>query len=268
MADIQNQEPAGYLMENVMDDPKERLLLTAERLFAEFGLEAVSARQIALAAGQKNQSAIHYHFGTKEILLHTLWARRVREVNGRRHIILEEMVRNGQTHDVRALVGAIILPLAEKVWQTPNGGNYACLLVHLFADRRRRDLWIDEGEETALLRRIYRLLRRQLMDIPEALWAERIRFVVGGMINALAERERMRAANDPEWCALPDQAFIEHLIDAGHAILMAPVSSVTCMQLAQHDKSRIETKGKIPADSKQEAPRQRRQNLKKSRAVI
>lgn len=46
---------------------KEILTITAGKLFAESGYEAVSTRAIAEKAGVK-LSAIHYHFGTKENL--------------------------------------------------------------------------------------------------------------------------------------------------------------------------------------------------------
>ena len=47
----------------------ERLIVVAERLYADHGLDAVSLRQIADAAGQKNHAVVQYHFGTKEELL-------------------------------------------------------------------------------------------------------------------------------------------------------------------------------------------------------
>ena len=45
---------------------RELLLNTAERLFAEHGVAAVSNRQICEAAGQGNNYAIGYHFGSRE----------------------------------------------------------------------------------------------------------------------------------------------------------------------------------------------------------
>ena len=41
------------------------IIETAERLFAEHGVFAVSNRQIAEAAGQGNTAVVGYHFGTK-----------------------------------------------------------------------------------------------------------------------------------------------------------------------------------------------------------
>ena len=47
------------------DETKERLLLAALELFARQGVDAVSMRTINVAAGARNASAVHYHFGSK-----------------------------------------------------------------------------------------------------------------------------------------------------------------------------------------------------------
>ena len=46
-----------------------RLIHAAEKLFAEDGLEHVSIRAIILAAEQKNESVLQYHFGSKAGLI-------------------------------------------------------------------------------------------------------------------------------------------------------------------------------------------------------
>jgi len=38
------------------------LLVTAERLFAQSGIDSVSLRQIATAAGYSNPATVQYHF--------------------------------------------------------------------------------------------------------------------------------------------------------------------------------------------------------------
>ena len=42
---------------------RELILTAAERLFAEYGVLAVSNRQVGEAAGQGNNAAVGYHFG-------------------------------------------------------------------------------------------------------------------------------------------------------------------------------------------------------------
>ena len=50
-------------------DTREKFLLTAERLFGERGINGVSLREISRAVGQRNPSALQYHFGSRDALL-------------------------------------------------------------------------------------------------------------------------------------------------------------------------------------------------------
>ncbi|MAF83215.1 MAG: TetR family transcriptional regulator, partial [Chromatiales bacterium] len=63
---------------------REALLLAGERLIAENGIDAVSLRQINTAAGQRNSSAAHYHFGSKEALVRAIFEYRMERVNSNR----------------------------------------------------------------------------------------------------------------------------------------------------------------------------------------
>jgi AcrR family transcriptional regulator len=211
------------------DLTKARLMAAAEGLFADYGIEAVSARRIALAAGQRNQSAIRYHFGSKDDLVAALHAQRISEINERRTELLDAP---GAANDMRALIGAIAMPLAERVERDAGGSAYVRFLAHLFSDRQRRDLLIEHGESAALLRRIYADLRRLASAIPEPLFSERLRLLVGGIIHALADRERLRAKGGAGPFVLGQAAFVNNLIDAGIGILTAPASPATLAHLA------------------------------------
>ncbi len=52
---------------------REQMILAAERLIAERGIDAVSLREIGATAGQRNNSAAQYHFGTKEGLVAAIY---------------------------------------------------------------------------------------------------------------------------------------------------------------------------------------------------
>jgi AcrR family transcriptional regulator len=222
-------------------DTKKHLLATAERLFAEYGIEAISARQIALAAGQRNQSAVHYHFGSKVSLIEALHVLRMAAINERRRAMLLEIENNaGRTGDLRAWIGAVAIPLAEWTAETPGGGYYVRFLAHLFADRHRRDVLIGRGEEAAVLRYIFRAIRALIPELPEPLWSERLSLIVGSMINALAARERMRAARDAGWRTLSDAAFLSNLLDIAVAVLVAPCSETTLSHIAAQETTPME----------------------------
>jgi AcrR family transcriptional regulator len=97
------------------DAARTALLDTAERLFAERGIEAVSLRDVSAAAGQRNHSAAQYHFGDRRGLVAAVFERRMREVSERRHARLDALAATGDDLDVEALVAAIVIPLTEVV---------------------------------------------------------------------------------------------------------------------------------------------------------
>lgn len=247
-----------------MAESKDMLMDAAERLFAEFGIEAVSSRQIALAAGQRNQSAIRYHFGTKDDVLRALLQSRVSEINQRRAALLAEIDESGRSPELRGLISAIAVPLAEKVASGPQGSNFVRFLAHLFSDRRRRDLWLTEGEEAGLLRRIYREIRLLAPEMPDALWNERLRMMIGGIIHSLADRERLQSQQKRAPRALNNDAFLSNLIDAGIAIISAPVSPETSGYL---DSTKQETTGGSHASRKHSRSQPRSTNKSRGGAV-
>ena len=62
-------------------DTRRRLMLAAEQLFGERGLHAVTLKEINAAAGQRNESALHYHFGSKQRLVQAIFADRASAID-------------------------------------------------------------------------------------------------------------------------------------------------------------------------------------------
>jgi AcrR family transcriptional regulator len=56
-------------------DTRLALMRAAEQLFAQQGVDRVSLREIAIAAGQRNVSAATYHFGSKRELIEAILER-------------------------------------------------------------------------------------------------------------------------------------------------------------------------------------------------
>jgi AcrR family transcriptional regulator len=90
---------------------KDALLDAAERLIAERGFE-VPLRDIALAAGQRNNSAVNYHFRSRQDLLDAVVNRRLLPMEVERERMLGELDQNGgDDGDVHALMRILVLPL-------------------------------------------------------------------------------------------------------------------------------------------------------------
>lgn len=71
---------------------RSRLLDAAEQLFAREGFGAVTTRAILRAAGQRNESALHYHFGGRQGLLEALHERRMDQLAGQRGDALAKLL--------------------------------------------------------------------------------------------------------------------------------------------------------------------------------
>jgi AcrR family transcriptional regulator len=88
-----------------------RLLLAAERLFAEKGVDAVSLRAIN-AAADTNVASLHYHFGSKDALVVALISGRSREIHDRRERLLADL-EAADAVTARGLAEAFAVPVAE-----------------------------------------------------------------------------------------------------------------------------------------------------------
>src|SRR5437764_14443744 len=69
---------------------KEQILLAAERLIADHGVDGVSMRQIGAAVGSGNNSAVLYHFGSKEKLVQAIFEYRLPRLRERRALLVAE----------------------------------------------------------------------------------------------------------------------------------------------------------------------------------
>src|SRR5260370_15922671 len=92
-------------------ETKQRILDSAERLFAEHGSEGTSLRTI-IADAQVNLAAIHYHFHSKEALWEAVIVRRLGPINQERLRLLDACARdpNGGPPSLDAVLGALISP--------------------------------------------------------------------------------------------------------------------------------------------------------------
>ena len=96
------------------------ILDTAERLFAEQGIDAVSLRTINTEAGF-SVAALHYHFGNREGLVEALIERNQVPILARRQGLLDDLTAMDKP-DVHKIVEALVLPMAEPIITDPERG--------------------------------------------------------------------------------------------------------------------------------------------------
>ncbi len=197
------------------DDTRRRILDAAETRFAADGIGGATFAHILEAAGQRNNSAIQYHFGDRIGLLEAVTGRRVEQMAVHRERLVDALPAQPT---VRELVEVIVGPLSAMLGD-PGGAAYLRIQAELLAQPDRDDLpdllsapWSRPG-----LERVQALLLEALPDHSAVLGRVRTVLVTTLIFHALADRARVVGRSD-------DHAdFVRGLVHATVAILETPM---------------------------------------------
>jgi AcrR family transcriptional regulator len=113
-------------------DTRLALMRAAEQLFAQQGVDRVSLREIAVAAGQRNVSAATYHFGSKRELIEAILERHSRSIQDDWVRILAA-AKCGM--DLRQLIELLVRPIVAKLDDPDGGRSYIELCAELVTSR-------------------------------------------------------------------------------------------------------------------------------------
>jgi len=209
----------------------EALILTAERLYAERGIANVSAREIAAAAGQRNTSAVGYHFGSMDGLINAVFDYRMARIDQQRQAMLAELDRRiarGTATDLADVVATVVEPLAASIGHSGGTSWYARFLQQAVVTAGIEVLAPARAAVTHGLRDATARLFNLLVELPEPIRAERVRRSLQMATSELAVLERTLASGT---AALDRGAFVADLFDSVVGVLEAPVSPRTQRQL-------------------------------------
>jgi AcrR family transcriptional regulator len=191
-------------------DTRRELILAAERLFAERGIEGVSLREINLAASQRNTSAAHYHFGSKDALVDAIFEFRRPEIGRRRDEMLDAIEAAHGAGGVRALAEALILPLAAEMQPDAEGSRYLEFLARLFLTSPSQVGSILRKHEAAE-RRWVGMTCKMLPDLPKRILGTRSFLMARHVVISLAVYQR-------RGLDLDDVGFEAYLCDMADAV--------------------------------------------------
>lgn len=202
-------------------ETRELILAAAERLFAEHGVFAVSNRQVSEAAGQGNNTAVGYHFGTKADLVRAIVRAHAGQVEQLRMRMLAEI---GDSVELRDWVACLVRPNGEHLDALGNPTWFARFGAQVMTDPALREIMIDEGFTSPSLRHVVDGLSRCLPDLPVEVRAERGDMARQLIVHMFAERERALAEGAPTPRSSWNDATTG-LIDAIVGMWLAPVTS-------------------------------------------
>lgn len=214
-------------------DTRARLMEAAERLFGERGLHAVTLKEINADAGQRNESALHYHFGSKQRLVQAILDARVGAIDKRRAQRIDALVEAGGTDDLHAILRATFEPLTSLL-DTEEGVRFVRFAAQVLNDP-------DFDLPTVALRsgfqgisRANALIVSVLADLPPEIAVQRQRLMVEMALTSLAIWTRRGDAMTNRPARI---FFVASLFDAMAGALTAPVSEETLAALKQASKN-------------------------------
>jgi AcrR family transcriptional regulator len=211
---------------------KQRLLDAAEQLFAERGVHATPSRDIVARAGQRNESALQYHFGSREGLMDALHRRRLERVQAARFARLASLLETNPDPSVRELCLTMVLPVVELCREDPGFIDYLKVFGQVAlapSDRMAHGLRYEADSARQVARRIVDQLK-----LPRRLAALRFDSVSRILILSLCQRAR----HAETFRGKDFDLFFNNLVDMVCGMLVADVSDDTNRALGRSGADR------------------------------
>lgn len=203
----------------------------AEKLIAQHGAHHLTLKDIVIEAGQKNPSALQYHFQNLQGLLDATHKRRSEQTHKKRAEMIAELERSKRVMKLRDLCEIMILPSFLLAKSDIKYRNY--VMAFSFDIVTSRDSALDKatkigggGESGAQLGA---LLRKTLPHLDEKTYRARMDLAVRTCSAAMGSYFQQKSPmKGPK-----AEFFLTNVVDSLEGMLSAPVSKQTNDALKQ-----------------------------------
>ncbi len=220
-----NQSNVKKAGEMQVVETKERILDTAERLFADHGFEATSIRDITSAAGV-NLGAINYHFKTKQELIAAVFIRRVGPMNERRLALLDEIEQTAgnKPPTVAALIEAMIRPAVMGCFDDQHKGETFLRLTGRFFSEPNIEIdQLFHANFQKVRTRFTAAFLRVLPGLSEEELFWRLKFTFGALHHVLLTLNREDSRQNQLTQKLDGEGLVQRLVAFAAAGIKAPM---------------------------------------------
>lgn len=179
-------------MKPLLNTTRERILMTAEQLFAEGGVATTSLRTITSLA-RVNLAAVNYHFGSKESLIEAVYERRLGPLNRARLANLDALEARGTPPSVEDIVRAFVEPIVQlSVHDAKDGIVFVRLLAQTYSEAAQYFHKLFGREYEGVVKRYRVALTRALPQHTATELDWRLQFMVGAVNHSIADAVYLR----------------------------------------------------------------------------
>jgi AcrR family transcriptional regulator len=175
-------------------DTRDRILDSAETLFAEKGVAATSLREITRDA-EVNLAAVNYHFGSKTGLFEAVLERRLLPLNRERLEALDRLeARNApESIEIGQILDALLRPAVRLIGvPASKGASFPKLFARVILEPNPEFQQIFRRQFDEIGVRFHDALSRCLPHLPRAELIWRAQFLIGAMAHTICHLGSIR----------------------------------------------------------------------------
>lgn len=200
---------------------RKQLIETAEAMFLAEGLETVSSRAILRKAGQRNLSALKYHFGSRDGLLAAITERRASQIETKRQKILADVLARTPEMTIRDVCAVFVTTPVSLCREDPTFRAFLAEFGQRLLSTPGSLLIIEPI--TSSVETLTEIVAKNSRGLDPRILLRRIEDANALGVLALSRRAKSGSAFRGKNAEL----FTENLIDELEGLLTAPVSKST-----------------------------------------
>ena len=190
------ENSSNIQLENEFSKTQLEILYAAEIIIGQKGIENTSHRDIVNLAGQKNTSAILYHFGSINGVVDALFELRMKVQNQERSELLENLL-NQEDYSNMDLMDAYIDPMYNRVFHDSEWRNWIYFLQNLIISTNGNKYYADKYRKAAA--EIENLFAKKNHIENDKMYSARVSYNAFFFISAIASRKRQIEESENEF---------------------------------------------------------------------
>src|SRR5271167_4578890 len=200
------------------EETRNQIKAAAQMLFARRGVDGVTVQEIVDAANQRNNAALHYHFGSKEELISQMVVDGAMVLDQRRREMLDEIEARGGPQSIREVMLVLVMPVIE-LGEDERWRGYIRFTSNLQASDPKTLRAALDNRWNASYVECFEYLKKML-PLPPAIVEQRLSIFVIYANAILSAREAAQEARHAKSSRLWGQPFtIENILDTLEAAL-------------------------------------------------